>query len=1362
MSSPPIFTQGKRNKLEIPQAEITISAPGHQREKPETSLISFLLPAGFTVIGLIVIIVASTQAGSSGSVLLMAVSLPMMIGSYTVAFINYRNGKRKYEHQVQERETRYRAELRKQDEKLVALHRQTQKAMLHNAPGPEDCQTIVERRDQSRMWARQSYDDDFLDLRLGIGDRPSQIRIQPPSHDTATDVDPLVDEAQALASAYRLLKHVPTSLPLKQAGIAGLCGDRQQSLNALRALIVQIATHHSPADVKIVALYPQREASEWNWLRWLPHVWSEDHERRYLASTKQQAHDLLADLGHRLEQRKAMLERQASGLVLQTPRPTYVFLLADPSLLEGEPIVGMLFKEAANLYAYTVCLVDHSSHLPPQCKAWAEMRANGTGGTVVNQAASDGATRLDYESDLVSSAAADRFSRTLAPVRLKAGHAQAVLPDTVTLYEVLGIQSPSELGLLQRWDAFDPSVSMAVPVGRRAGGDLQYWDMQEALGEEPTIDRWQGPNALVAGTVGSGKSELLRALLLSLASHMHPHRVSFVLLDLKPPGLVDDIIRRLPHTLNTITDLQIELVPRALASLQNELRRRESLFEEASRLSGQTVQGLQRYQELYDAGVVRTPLPYLILVVDEFTRLKQDLPESLDHFVKVAIIGRAFGFRMILATQKPAGVVTGQIEANTQYRASLRVAQVEDSREVIGDDEAAYFTRAGRVRWRVGQMPPQTFQSAWPGAPQPITGQADDGVSADDNVYRVDLGGRRTALQTDGAEDTKTKGASQYETLVKYIESTVAKAGLHRLPSIWLEPLPDVLCQAALPTRPSWDGQSWQRSDGWLRPAIGLRDDPSAQAQPPLVVDLARYGHLFLCSGTGASARLALRTLVERLARDHSPEDVCFYFLDFGNAGLQVFESLPHTGAVIRANEARRLRRLFVWLLGELKRRRQWLDTCGKGTLADYRSTEDSEPKLPALVVVIDNLSAVKDETDEITNAFTELTSLGQDVGIHLIISGDTNTQAGSMWKVLNNVQSLRLALQLDGIQQYRDIVGTYPDTAVFSKDTVGRGLCKSDRVLESQVSLPSDETELAELEQAMQCAARKLGCREPQQIRELPDQVDLGDLIPGQILSCWRSHDPAAPLRIPFGLDDARLDVFHIDVEADGPNFLITGPPGGGKTTALYTWILALAEMYPKTMVRFVLMDTMSASLAPLKELPHATHYGATLSEQQSILQYLRQTLDERELAGSQKPRPLILVVADDYQFLKMGAGAVLTALANHALRGVLFGVHTILAGESGQITAWDPLPRQILNSGSGLFVGSNSMSTDADVFGLTFTGAESKQILPRGRGYFVRHRSPHLIQVATPGDEVHMQKRIQRIVEADCAYSWEDVVAD
>jgi S-DNA-T family DNA segregation ATPase FtsK/SpoIIIE len=1345
MPERPTFARGPRDRRRVPSGKIKIPAPDPQPQEPEVQLISFLLPVALTVVGLVVIIAASSSSGGGQALWIsMAISLPMMLGSYVVRYLSYRSNKRAYEEQKEERVSTYKAMLDKKRTELTVQHTETRQALLHNHPGLSQCLSIVESRDPHRLWARAPNDDDFLDLRIGCGEVPLAVDVDVPEQN-ALRTEPLLDLAHDLSKRFETVPRAPITLPLAEAGVAGISGPRQEVRNAARALAVQLATHHSPHDVKLVVVYPRDKAEHWAWMRWLPHVWSPDRERRYMASDAEAAHELLELIQQDLEDRKHRLEER-DGLVVGTPMPNWVFLLAAPTLVHNEPIYPLLLKHGKELGAYSLLLSSRPGDLPKPCERI--VRLTETPPVLAEDVAGSG--EIPYDPDPAPLEQAETFGRTIAPVRLKS-HVGAEIPDLVTLFEVLGIQDVDDLRPLERWNHHDPTVTMSVPIGKRAGGDLQHWDVQEEPpGETATRDKWFGPHALVAGTTGAGKGEVLRSLLLSMAANFHPHLVSFVLLDFKPPDFVDGLIQRLPHTISTITLLDVERVPRALTALEAELKRRERLFEEAGKRSGQPVRDIRQYMRLYDQGVVDVRLPYLILVVDEFTILKEELPDALDHFVRIAAAGRVFGFRMILATQRPTGVVKGQIEANTKSRMCLMVTKPEESREVIGDAGAAYFRRKGRVRWRYKQEAPANFQSAWATAPY----QPDEALekAQDARILSIGLDGSRRQLRASLQKQSEDDEKTQYQALIEHIEQVAEEEGIEPLLGVWLEPLPETLSTASLTTPTVWDGGTWQPGGEWLSPVIGLLDDPAHQTRRPLRLDLGREGHVFICSGTGGSVRLAMRTLLEQLVRDHSPDDLQLYVLDCGSAGLGIFKSLPHTGAVIRLGEFKRVRRLFDWLSETLDRRRRWLDDRGYGNLSNYRGAPGTEEPPPALVVAIDNLGGLQSYVDLIGEDLDDLTSRGDEVGIHLILGSGPNVMTSMLFRTLNNVKRLRLALELDSVMDYKDVVGAYPDGLFLPKGLIGRGLCKSPAgVLECQVAHGSDEGALVGMAKRMREAASRLGCSSPHPIQNLPEHLDLDALLSGNIAERWASKNSQTPVRVPLGIDDASLTALHVDLEQDGPHFMVTGPKGGGKTTALRTWVLALAASYPKETVQFVLFDTVTKALRPLKDLPHVRGYGVTVDGHRELLEDLRHIIEERENAAEQAARPLIVVVVDDFSTLALRSASVVGDLDDLARRGALWGVHVILAGGSGTVNPWDALPKQVLNSGSGLFVGSHDIPGDADIFDVTIPHPANKERLPAGRAYVLRHKTRKLAQIATPGGPAAVEERVQRIGEAD-----------
>ena len=1326
------FTSGLREFFELPEEEIEIPAPPPAPTKPSTSPISLLLPAGLTLVGLSVMIaVGASQGGSQTLLLSMAISLPVMLGSSLVSFINYSSQKRTYRREVEEREEKYKALLQRKRQYLERLRDKTWAALCKNDPDPPECLGLVGRRDPGRLWARASDDEDFLTLRLGLGQRPFQVTVKPPEQQSPLDSDPLVQEAQDVAAGFAVVPKVPISLSLCQAGVAGLAGPRQMVLNAARSLALQIATHHSPHDVKIVAIYPAREAGDWEWLRWLPHVWSDDRNHRFLAHERDAAHALLTSFHERLNRRRLQPGQDKDNVAL-------VFFLADPRLVGGEPILPLLLKQGPALGAFPVLLADQVAGLPRQCQGLAKVEP---GQPTLIERVPDYSV-LSYAPDQVSVGEANRFSRTMAPIRLKRQYAaeEIPIPTTVPLLEVLGVEQVEDLDVLNQWKVNDPCDSMAVPVGKRAGGEIQYLDLHERRGD-PDIRSGHGPNALVAGTVGSGKSELLQSLVASLAVHFHPHEVAFVLLDFKPPGMAE-ALKSLPHVVNAIDLNDLDLVPRALKSLEAELKRRGQLFTKVG--VGHIDDYMERYRK-HDKQA-KEPLPYLVLIVDEFRRLRDKLPETLKRFVEVATIGRAFGFRMILATQKPAGVVSQQIDSNTELRLCLRVAKAEDSQEMIKRADAAFLTGAGRVYMRVGEDAVfEIFQSAWSGAPYVPGGYV---VSDPNEIVEVALDGSRHPLCLSPKPMAVQEAGTQLKAVVSHIREEARRAGIRRLQGPWLEPLPEHLALEDVRPVGGWDGKTWQPTDRWLCPVIGLQDDPANQRQPLLQSDLGRRGHLFICSGPGSDNRTMLRTLVVSLARDHSPAELHLYCLDFGSFGLQVFENLPHVGAVIHRDEPQRVRRLFRWLLAELESRKRWLARHGVGSLAESRAQEDGGDTPAALVLIVDNLAALREDLDTM-DVLAQLALEGRAVGIHLILAGD-QTAAG-LFKVLENV-ALRIALQIGDAADYKMIVGGYPEELFLPEDVPGRGLYNGLSPLECQVALPiagkvgaDQEAELETLVGDMRQAWVAKGHKPPMPIGVLPLQVSLRDLL--QPSSTDRRPVPSlsVPLRVPIGLDDLTLDPISVDLAADGPHFLITGPPQSGKTTALTTWLLALAETFPEEMVQFILLDTFKGSLAVLKDLPHVRHYAMLEEEQVSVLKDLRAVLQTRRIEKQVGARPALIVVADDYEFLTYES--VKNSLKEHAQQDHPFGFHIILAGETAQMQGYDPFRKQVSAYGSGLIVGSNDLIGDFGIFGLSIPSGKAKQVLSPGRGYLLRHKQYRLVQVATPGDKAAVQEWVRRI---------------
>jgi len=1338
MPTPPVFQRSPRLYPDLPQGEVEIPAPPPAPTPPSTSLTSVLLPAGATLVGLAVMVAMGASSGGSNLGLSMAISLPIMLASYAVSFLNYKSQQDAYRRQVQEREQKYQALLRARRRELEHLRDRQQAALRQIDPDPRECLARVERLDR-RMWERSPKDADFLSLRLGLGTRPLAVTVKAPKEEIITEPDPLIQAAQSLAQEFAQVQDVPVCLPLHQAGAAGLVGPRDAVLNTARALAIQIATHHSPDEVKIVAVFPPHEHNEWAWLRWLPHVWTDDRNHRYLAQGKDTAHKLLTSF-YELLNRRRLQAQMAKNAAAASPLPHLVFFLADPRLVEGEPILSLLLNEGPSLGAFPVFLADSIDVLPKGCRAIAEV-SSARGKLIQTRPVS---LQTPFKPDEVPVDLADRFARTMAPIRLQRIVASTEIPDTVPLLDLLGVKTVEELDVLSRWRQSEPYRSLAVPIGMKAGGEPLYLDLHE---------RAHGPHGLGAGATGSGKSELLQSMIASLAVHFHPHEVAFVLIDYKGGGMAN-AFQDLPHLVGTITNLQGNLATRALAAIKAELQRRQRLFARAG------VNHIDAYQRRYRQGEVKEPMPHLIIIADEFAELAQEQPDFMKELVSAVRVGRSLGVHLILATQKPAGVVNEQIWSNARFRFCLRVERPEDSQDVLKRPDAANLTRPGRAYFQVGNNEVfELFQAAWGGAPYTPGGF----VARDPHeIVEVALDGSRHPLRLSPQPMVIQAAGTQLQALVAYIKEVAEREGISRLPGPWLPPLPKQVALEEVRPSEGWDGRTWQPVSTWLEPVIGLVDDPANQYQGPLRLNLGKEGHLAVYGAPGTGKTTFIQTLITSLALTHSPQDVHFYLLDFGGRLLTMFAPLPHVGGVVLMDEEEKLYRLLRFLLREMETRKGLFARAGVGTLPAYRTaTGDS---LPAIVVILDNYIGFTNTYPDAENQLAQIAREGGNLGVHVVFTANSPSMVRA--KISGNI-TLAVALQLAEPGDYSMAVGR--TGGLVPAPVPGRGLVRGKPPLEFQTALPvAGDTEAertAALKTLIQQMAQAWSGPQARPIPVLPDVVPLADLLPPG--EAWPPPPEDGSLAVPIGLDVDDLEPVAVDLW-DGPHFLITGPVQSGKTTLLQTWLLALAERFSPKRLYLYLVDFRRAGLMPLQRLPQVQAYitdddllGEALAEITESLRERRQALEKarRRAGGFLKERaflaryPALVMVIDDFDAFNTEAQSGTKERLEQMIRRERgLGFHVLLAGLSTDVAStWEGWAKAIKELQTGFLLGSSDHN-DLQLFNLRLPMGEAGQMLPPGQGYYARRGRYRKVKVATcHAGEITLAEWVGRIVKRE-----------
>jgi len=955
----------------------------------------------------------------------------------------------------------YRQEVATREQHLAAFVDDEIRARRDSFPDVAEL-AVWARQLSPRLWERRSSDSDFLSIRVGWGDEPSTARIVQPSDGSRA----LRDETAQRVSRYTTLRAVPMVVDLRNAGTTGFCGPTADVAALARWTIVQLASLHSPDEVEMAALFPAEEAAEWDWLKWLPHFGAMVADARLAFGPD--ALQLVERLSSIAESRT---EPNGTHLVVVIDGDCHVPRSALSRLLGIPPRGGL-----------SVVWLGRDPHaLPGECRAVVDVDVDGDRLRTVYPERGERSEHASPEG--ISREQAIGIARALAPVRdSSVGKKRRSIPTSVPLWDVLDVTEPRAADVRHRWAS---GRGRAVRLGVGADGRVE-------------IDlRRDGPHALIGGTTGAGKSELLQSLIATVALEHPPDRVNLLLIDYKGGTAFKDL-ESLPHVVGSVTDLDGHLSRRTLSSLEAELKRRERVLRSAS---ARDVIELERKS---------AALPDLILLIDEFAVLVAELPEFVDGVVDIAQRGRALGLHLVLATQKPAGVVSEKIRANTNLRIALRMSDEVDSTDVIGLPDAAYIPRTtpGRGFVRTGHGEVTEFQSAFASAR--VVGARSHDVA----VRRLGATGPERDEQT-------PPDSSATRTQLEALLDAIRDAG-REYPDPFspvLPALPDVLPLRSLGP-PSGPG----------RFPVGVSDEPSVQRQQPFELDLARDGSVLVFGSGGSGKTTFLRTVAASIATYATPEEVNIYGLDLGTRGLAALESLPHCGSVVFAEEEERIRRLFAMLRDEIAGRRA-------------RSGLDR----PAIVVLLDGyagFAAAFERVDfgEMVDALPRLVADGRQVGIHFVITAD---RRGAVPAALTGIVPMRVVFRLADDDEYASLgLSSGPDKEALG--TRGRAFLGSGTLVQCAVAGEA-ASETDQREALGHLSSARTPAKKAPPVRTLPATVPLQSL-----------PDPASPHAVPLGIDE-RFEPIAADL-SEG-HFLICGPRRSGRSTALATLAMGVAD---------------------------------------------------------------------------------------------------------------------------------------------------------------------------------------------------------
>ena len=1314
----------------LPDEKIVLPAPPEAQRGTGSTLINTLLPllSSVAVAGYMV---------TYGKPLLIIVGILFVgvsIGTAVMMRVQMRNASQRA---GRRQRTRYRAHLHsaRDQAREVSVMQRLRSALVF--PEPQRLWGIATAYE--RVWERRQADPDFLQIRVGAGRADLATPLQ-----IGGRLDPMAEyDWEALSTAQRLVDRMshldgqPAVVDLAKCGVVSVLGPTERAAAVARAMLCQVAVLHAPDDVGIAV---EASGGNWAWAKWLPHAIEPRaaSEAGALPLVAAGPDDLADFLERELLQRQELVAARRGQVSVDRNSPlpvqrlVVVFTGFEPVSEWGRSALLRALLEAAGPRSGLTLLFLAEREADEPSRVDLRIRLGESGGMELEgQAPLVAASVVDGVPDEVPVRLAELIARRLAPLRLSDEHEQ-VLARAISLTHLLLGGTPTTDDIVRRWADVTDERLLRVPIGNDGDGEPVILDIKESA------QGGSGPHGLIVGATGSGKSELLRTLLTGLSITHSPELISFVLVDFKG-GAAFAPLMELPHVAGLITNLADDaaMIDRVQAALRGEQQRRQQLLRDAG-----NVDSIREYQRRQRAGMTDPdgkplePLPYLLIVVDEFGELLAGRPEFTELFVQIGRVGRSLGMHLLLATQRlEEGKLRG-LDSHLSYRICLRTFSAAESRIVIGTPDAYRLPPIpGSAYLKVDESIYQRFRAAHVSAPYRSPEEVELAGEAPLSIVPFDLRHRADAANEEDARPADD-GTGPSELAVVVDQLKVVGRPVHQ---VWLPPLPPAIPMDSLlgaaNVRPGrgFAARIWPDL-GQLKIPIGVSDLPHQQAQEPLLMDFGGpHGHLALVGAPQTGRSTALRGIMAAGMLTHTPDEVQFYCIDFGGGTLHQFAGAPHVGTVAGRRDLQLVRRMLAEIKLLIEEREVLLRELGVDSIGEFRARR-SAGRLPDgmrtadVFLMVDNWGAIRAELEDADARVTDIAARGLGVGVHLVLT------AGRWMEIrpaLRDSIGTRVELRLNDPMESevnRRMAGQ------MGKAVPGRGLALPGVYF--QLLLPRmDGQETAEgLGEAQGDLVAKIsagwtGTPAPA-VRVLPTRFTVGQLR-------QLSGHPVAG--VPVGIAEADLRPVGIDLTKDDSHLLVFGDTGAGKTQFLRRWLTGLTEQYSAWDARVVLFDYRRTLLGVVPE----DHLGAYAGDSAAASVYVEQVcakLRDRLPPPTVTPQQLrarewwqgpdIYVVIDDYDLLGGGLQSPMAPLVEFVPHAREVGLHIVLARRvagSSRSSIADQLLVRLKEMGCAGLVLSGDQREGVVI------GEERAQVRPPGRGVLVRRGQPSaLIQIA------------------------------
>lgn len=1153
----PMFKRNTRVKVALNDEKIEILDPPAKPQKPKNNVISRLLPS-------IVMVVAGIAMSFVSPFMLISSGLGVV-----TAIIGLIQGNQDFKKDAAARIEKYNNYVANKRRDIEACRTEEQKT-LEEIYIPQQVEQTRFDSFSSDLFDRTKDDEDFLCVRLGSGDVEAKREINYKKQEKLEIEDDLQELPEKLFNEYKNVHGAPIVCDLKVANAIGVIGSETFRFEMMKNIVIDIAARQYFSDVSMFFVAEKEHSNKIHWLRMLPHAYNADICIRNIICDDESKNIIFEYLYKELTVR----EQQKSF-----DKQLIVFLY-DEYGFQSHPLSKFVDK-ASDIGVTFVFFGKTKADVSIGCKFLIEEQEKQTALLVDTD---DRATATAFSYPVITDAQAVSIVDLLAPVYTEEISLESTLTKNISMFELLNIIAVDDIDLKSRWAKSQVYKSMSAPIGVSKTGIVAL-DLH---------DKAHGPHGLVAGTTGSGKSEILQTYILAMTTLFHPYEVGFVIIDFKGGGMVNQF-RELPHLLGAITNIDGKAINRSLKSIKAELQKRQRLFADAD------VNHIDKYIKKYKAGEVSTPLPHLIIIVDEFAELKAEQPEFMKELISAARIGRSLGVHLILATQKPSGQVNEQIWSNSRFKLCLKVQSQEDSNEVLKSPLAAEIKEPGRAYLQVGNNEIfELFQSAYSGASE----KADDSNIKEFTIYNLNTSGRRVPVFQQKKQKNGENSSTQLDSIVKYVADYCHAINLPKLPDICLPALESVI---------EYNGISHED----FAVPIGIYDDPDNQLQDTYELNVFSENTMIVGSSMTGKTNL-LQLIIRGIANKYTPKEVTIYIVDFASMVLKNFEKLAHVGGVVVPNDDEKLKNLFKLLNEEIVSRKEKLLTAGVSNFIAYKEAGYSD--LSQIVLLVDNLTSLKELYFNEEDLLLPICRDGLSVGISVIISNSQT--AGIGFKYFSNINQ-RIAFYCNDPTEYQSL---FSHCKIQPENTAGRCLVQREKELyETQTFISFSGEKEFERVQEISKYIDSINSKFDYSAKHIPVVPDV--LVESMLLNDFgvKSDDNKMVIGLNFAnvtpvlLDYSKQDVLAVS----------------GSTESKEMFVSYLKKTLVQMQIETLILDDYSETFGDVCDESAVSLYSKKVEDIQEMLASLRTTLTERyaerEISGMTAVahmRPIVLVI--------------------------------------------------------------------------------------------------------------------------------------